>query len=577
MLLAASPAQADPAGACSAPVVDATHDKVLDSASVTTRVLDLRGATGADVYVRAFQNTPGGSAAVWWQDAYRECPSWLGADGKTPKPNLLVVQFGMDRTNAIQYGSSFHRLDPWVDRVRADMGVHLRRSDFTGAVTSTLVALDEALKPAPDATEGSGSAPLVSAPASDVSTMAGGRAMLRFAIGIIALAIFIFAAFQSFHVLQTRSRRKEEAREARRRLDAAIRSFSAARSDATTAARTSGVEDAKVRATAAAAEAEGTVDLGAFTELLSRRDELRRKVDRPAGILDDGTEDKVLDRVAALTRLIEQLRSVDREAVALADAAEAKIALCTPERKRADLEAEARLLDQQAATSEVPGIDLSHTGATLRAKRDEVLASADLIGAGNVPPRADVDAALSEAAQLRASAADEVARAGHVISELNYVRDRAARIVEQYSRPVPGVSAEAAERAVVAAFEVTRKTDVTVSAIPAEGADLDALGSQVDDLRRAARAATEEVDRQVATHQAEGRRRAEEERRRRLARRSSSSSYGTSYGSDYASGLATGAILGSLGSSNSSSSSSFGGGGYSGGGGDFGGGSSGSW
>ncbi|CPY91670.1 Uncharacterised protein [Mycobacteroides abscessus] len=78
-------ASADPVQ-CQEQVLDLTNDRVLDTSKVTSSAAQLSQTTGADVFVRAFQSTPGDSAAVWWRQAYPECPAWLATDGKNPNP-----------------------------------------------------------------------------------------------------------------------------------------------------------------------------------------------------------------------------------------------------------------------------------------------------------------------------------------------------------------------------------------------------------------------------------------------------------------------------------------------------------
>lgn len=140
---------------CTERVIDSTADHVLDRERVSAAAIAAGNNTGADIYVRAFDTTPGGDAETWWREAYRACPAWLGPDRERPKPNVLVVMFSLDRQSAIKYGPNLHKLDSKVDAIRgrtlgnglrtaSQMSGDHRREGFTNAVTDTLAALDSA-------------------------------------------------------------------------------------------------------------------------------------------------------------------------------------------------------------------------------------------------------------------------------------------------------------------------------------------------------------------------------------------------------------------------------------------------
>lgn len=148
---------------CGTPVLDTTDASVLDIERVTQAVNQARNDTGADIYVRAMQETPYGDSGVWWRKTYPTCPSWVHTDGEHPRANVLVIQFGLDRTSSINYGDNFKaKLDRRVDNIRGNaLGNGLRdamnsdegdkREAFTRAVEQTLDATVEALH-APDST-----------------------------------------------------------------------------------------------------------------------------------------------------------------------------------------------------------------------------------------------------------------------------------------------------------------------------------------------------------------------------------------------------------------------------------------
>lgn len=133
---------------CVEHVVDMTDKHVLDTDTINAAVVNLQNSTGADVYVRAFQTTPEGNAASWWREAYKGCPAWLAPDGTTPSPNIVVIEFGLDHTSAIAYGSNWNdKLDKVVDNIRSrELNSGLKSGKYTNAVTDTLFTLDKALK-----------------------------------------------------------------------------------------------------------------------------------------------------------------------------------------------------------------------------------------------------------------------------------------------------------------------------------------------------------------------------------------------------------------------------------------------
>lgn len=132
---------------CVEQVVDETDAHVLDRAAVTQAVAQLEDSTGASVYVHAYQHTPEGSAAAWWKKMLAQCPSLSSSDGKNPSPNIVVIEFGLDRTSAIGYGANWTAtLDRTADNIRAhELNQGLISGRYTKAITDTLTALDTAM------------------------------------------------------------------------------------------------------------------------------------------------------------------------------------------------------------------------------------------------------------------------------------------------------------------------------------------------------------------------------------------------------------------------------------------------
>ncbi len=144
---------------CSAKIVDKTSARVLDTAKVE-RALRTVEAHGADVYVRAFQNTPGGNADAFWAQGLAQCSNWRTPDGE-PKANVIMVTFGMDRSMGIFFNaSSFPSLNKSFGTIMSrDMKPNFRSEDFTAGVTSALNSIGREIdpnKPAPTPTDYSG-------------------------------------------------------------------------------------------------------------------------------------------------------------------------------------------------------------------------------------------------------------------------------------------------------------------------------------------------------------------------------------------------------------------------------------
>ncbi|KMV17616.1 hypothetical protein ACT17_15145 [Mycolicibacterium conceptionense] len=580
-LLMAAPAHADPAG-CEAPVIDATDAKVLDAPKVSSRVTELRDSTGADVYVRAFQTTPGGSAAAWWQQAYRSCPAWLGADGKTPKPNLIVVQFGLDRTNAIQYGSNFHQLDPQVDKFRAGMGSHLRSGDFTGAMTSTLTSLGTALSASSAAGAGA-PAPESKSVGEGVSAMGSVLKIALWIVGVcLAFILLLMGSRVVIDALERRSLNRERAERAQRRLETT-------RDEAATAVLDSDLSTARLDIAALAdANPEAAISMEPIDALIGRRDKISSDFTR-SSTRETPDSATATDALAdEFVRVTDQLRKIASDADELVKVAKADVAACAPEAKRADLESErSRVLElREIAVS--PHVDLTEQRAALDEHSTRISALiAAIDDAKTVPARSDVSNVIAAAKSARSDVERAINRINNATRELRRVVSVAADAQIRYGGPqLPdGVLGDVARHATVTSAAAAEEA---AALLDSEGADLDKFTADALTLAKRTDTAVDKADSQHAAHVREVARKAreEEDRKRREAARRRSSSY-SPYGSDYSTGLVTGAMLGSMGgyghSSSGSSPSSFGGsdfgsssGGFSGGG-DFGGGSSGGW
>jgi hypothetical protein len=133
--MAASPARAAaaPPSACNTQVITYnTPGIVLSPDSSVTQAMAQLEAKGADVRIRVFQTSPGGSLDGYEASQVRDCPSWSLNGGI--KPNLLVFLVSLDHQDAVFYGKNFSRLQGQVDQIRADMGGDFRSGDFAGGI-----------------------------------------------------------------------------------------------------------------------------------------------------------------------------------------------------------------------------------------------------------------------------------------------------------------------------------------------------------------------------------------------------------------------------------------------------------
>ncbi|SKR82943.1 Uncharacterised protein [Mycobacteroides abscessus subsp. abscessus] len=540
---------------CQEQVLDLTNDRVLDTSKVAGSAAQLSQTTGADVFVRAFQSTPGDSAAVWWRQAYPECPAWLATDGKTPKPNVLVVEFGLDHTSAVEYGSNFHRLDSDVDRLRAGMGTHLRRGDYTEAVTATLSTIQSLL------TSRAGADPQPDAQGDDSAAFKHAVEVIFWVICAIAAACLLIEA-----LLRLRA--------ARRRRRQALERLAKARSDAAAAVLHSDLAAVRIQIEATRSEAEGGVSLDAIDQLADRQGELSGEFTQWAGEPIPKSTAEILGRARTFERIESGLNGTHSEANALALAADKRVADCAPEKKRQDLDEELQQLGEQEHSIAFLSVEPISQRAALNAMRDKLTALTRSMDSGVNPQRDEIDAALDVSVATRTEVAEQVERSREAHEELQRIAEKAQDVQERYSFTVAGVTSATASDTVAAAAAVAGDVQQLQSRLGAGELELDALVSEVAALSVRMGAATAEADKQRKKHRAA---------RRAGSRYPSRTESVSSSGPDFSTGFIAGSVLGSSGHSSPPSSYDFGGGssggwdsGFSSGG-DFGGGSSGGW
>ena len=133
----------DPA-TCTTPVVDNTAAQVLDVASVEAAVQEAN-ATGADVFVRAFETTPTGTTDGYWQQSIKDCANWRNGnvENGVPKGNMIMVVFGMDRQSGVYFGSGYNDAigNANANAIRADMNEQFRVGNFTDGVVTAIEEL----------------------------------------------------------------------------------------------------------------------------------------------------------------------------------------------------------------------------------------------------------------------------------------------------------------------------------------------------------------------------------------------------------------------------------------------------
>lgn len=554
-----APPASDPAAPCTAKVVDTTTDKVLDHETVMHALNALERDTGTDVYVRAFQTTPGDPAS-WWRQAYSQCPAWLAADGQTPKSNVLVIEFGMNHTSAIEYGSGLHRLDPHIDRIRAaTLGDGLRRGDYTAAVTSTLRDLGASLATAP--TVPAAQHPSQQQPSAPAASTGGGIAnsVARWSLGLLSCASIALAAILGYRRLTTWI-------EHRRLLTSEQDGLHAARAVAAVAVTSTAVAELKNRAEAAITRIEGPFPAPSADALEDQVETLKGQYTRLEAGAPPHTLAEIRQARNGFVDITQGFEKAKRAAENLADRAEARAQECTREVKLADLTAARdRAGDVLAQILQIAstGFNLEAHAVALGNAQRALEGALETLKTGHVD-RPAVDAHIATVDAECSAAAAAVHQIHGKLHALDELTANAKHVLAQYESAVPDVAESTRIQTLRRVRQVNDRIIEQRRSLLAARMTVGQLSTVAGQLREMLSAATAAADSERRTAQvardakrreqeAQARSEASKRRRRR-----------GSYGGGYSSGYGAGSYYGGYDS------------GYSGGG-DFGGGSSGSW
>jgi uncharacterized membrane protein YgcG len=205
----AAPAMSD----CDSAIVDEAG--ILDKAIVTAAIGTMENHTGADVYVRAFKTPPTGSLESYWRAEYAGCPRMLGPDGAHPKSNVILVSMSTNpRQSAISAGPGFNRIAPIEGQIRTqDMNTHFKTGDYTGGITSTLAALDQALTSSTQPVAARGPAASHNSPGSGWAVV--GEVLLAIVASALGVFVLFWAIGRSRLGVAALRLRREERRAAR--------------------------------------------------------------------------------------------------------------------------------------------------------------------------------------------------------------------------------------------------------------------------------------------------------------------------------------------------------------------------
>jgi uncharacterized membrane protein YgcG len=568
LLVPSAPAALADTSVCTTKVVDLTDTHVLDQGTISSAVTAAETAMGADIYVRAYQHTPGGNAASWWRQTYPKCSAWVSADGKTPKPNVLVIEFGMDRTSAIAYGSNFDYLASQVDAIRAKkLNSSLREREYTDGVLNTLTALKNVKE------NGSG-----------IADDDAGVIVLGFLAVVAGIALLGALVYGNVRIVRAFLAHRDRRRDLKFRLAAALHDLDTNRAAAATAVSTADVGDLTARFELAVAglpqprrpelRAQFDQDVRRINELSGEFAELSARPEPGHGYRNLS---ELRELSSAYRNIEDGLTGATNGAYLFIDGVIDEVGRYTDEAISADIAlVEERLKRVSAAHTRIEELGYlvseSRSGTIVAVQR-----SIDKIKAGNeniVARRDSLDTAmkmsneLQDTASLDEEQAVELARAGQTLA--SHLATSRARI-----KACREVSADYRDDALKELKEIGKRIDSflfdTTSVAPeVKGKWVAYTGLQHDAADIARRVenhdhALIEARRRKERDEARRKQEAEDEERRR--RNNSSSS------------MATGAALGyGFGSSSSSSSGGFGGGSFgSFGGGSFGGGSFGGW
>lgn len=206
--------------ACVEHITDLTDVKVLDRDRVEEAVEKLVSSTGADVYVIAYQKTPVTPIDAWWNYMVQRCPNWHITGTDLPASNIIVIEFGMDRTYAIGYGSNWDGkiTQSIAKNIREnEMKPSLQRGEFTKAVTSAIDKLDTAMH---------GTDPY----AVDLSWVPTALLWLLGIVGTVLASVFGFKGLRK--TVDAAQAARERKRRAKVRLADAVKEFDAKRNAA---------------------------------------------------------------------------------------------------------------------------------------------------------------------------------------------------------------------------------------------------------------------------------------------------------------------------------------------------------
>lgn len=205
LALVAAPASSADTITCDGAIVDQTNGHVLTSKDSSAQniqsALDGVASYGADVYVRAFQSTPGGNADAFWKQGLAQCSNWSAPDGH-PKANVIVVVLGMDHKSGIFFNSAHYPvLQSRFDTIMAqDMNANFKGSNFVDGIVSGLNSIKAAIQPGATANAPTSSGPSGAAIMKVVGAIFG---------GIIVIALLVGAFFGIRRLSESRRERRE--------------------------------------------------------------------------------------------------------------------------------------------------------------------------------------------------------------------------------------------------------------------------------------------------------------------------------------------------------------------------------
>lgn len=569
---------------CGTPVLDTTTTGVLDIERVTQAVNRARNDTGADIYVRAMQDTPYGDSGVWWRKTYPTCPSWVHTDGEHPRANVLVIQFGLDRTSSINYGDNFKaKLDRRVDKIRGDvLGNGLRdamhadegdkREAFTAAVEKTLDATVEALN-APDST------PM------DWGSI--WSTVWKWVLGILITLGGIAAAWGSALLSRIGVRKWKASVQERKDIAETREKIAVARAKSSDAVLSVDPKwlSITVETEAAAAKVEGgVVTLDGFTPL----DELKEELNSASSDYRQLADVSLPADLEGLRRVLTAYESYTARITSTLDRAQDQIGVINTAAKACTVES--KVSDLTAARDRVMGAvrELEDDSPTWAVVKDIIVPVNDAVLALDVliigmkdgsekRTRPEVDEIVHDADNTESQVSLRLTGSRSADTRVREVERKAQITVNAYSTTVPDVPEEVRIKVIRRVQDVSDRITAYIKTLDAAlnhtvpvsdvvartkkfEEELTHATSEGDAHQRSAAAKRDAERRAREAEEAERRRKEEAKRREEQAKRDAerrrrNTSFGTGFGGGYAAG-----------------------GGFSGGGGiGFGGGSSGSW